>query len=720
MNFDKIPDELKKLRNWVCWNDDKIPYTHSGKPAKSNDSSTWCSFEEAKSAVECGKFKGIGFQFSDTPFMGVDLDHCLVHGTINKQNEKIFKMLKNVSYCEISMSGEGLHFITKGRVPNGGNRKKNVEMYDSGRYFALTGECVDSYTQIKDGQEQVDEIHRAFILKSSNQGVLDFSQRDQRTLDDILKNSDMARSLWNGDWSNYPSQSEADLALCNVLAKHLGRVESDVDRFFRHSGLYRADKWGRSVGQNLTYGQRTIEMACRYTPRPVCGLKRDYDMTDSGNAERLFDMFGSSMRYSYQNKAWYVWNGKIWKEDLVGGVKTMFDIVLETMKEEGIGDERKTKWALASSNSGRKESAIKECQHIGNVPVLTDELDTERNLFCCDNGVINLLSGELLSHDPQYMQTRMSFVSLGNGEPKMWLKFLNDVMQNDSELIRFVQKAVGLSLTGDISEQCLFFLYGTGKNGKSTFLEIISSVAGMYCAHAQSETLMTRGSQGVQALQDIARLRGARMVTTIEPNEGVRMNEGLVKQLTGGDKVTARFLYGREFEFVPEFKIWLAGNHKPRIRGSDDGIWRRIRLIPFTVQIKNPDKKLAEKIKEKELPQILNWAVQGAQMWAQEGLETPVAVIKATEEYKCESDIIGLFVDDVIEVADGEVSANQLYNAFTLWSDKTNNERMSSQMFGRKFAERFGEMRSRDGKRGYIYRGIQIVYASADFGFENV
>ena len=250
----------------------------------------------------------------------------------------------------------------------------------------------------------------------------------------------------------------------------------------------------------------------------------------------------------------------------------------------------------------------------------------------------------------------------GEYDPKaacpVWKNFLDTVFAGDADLIRYVQKAVGYSLTGDTSEQCVFFLYGTGSNGKSTFLSTIRQVFGDYAANVQPETLMVKPSSSGGANSDIARLKSARFVTSTEPNEGMRLNEGLIKQLSGEDSVTARKLYSDEFEFLPEFKLWMGANHKPIIRGTDTGIWRRVHMIPFEVSISDEkkDKHLPGKLRG-EIAGILNWAVEGYRLYASEGLKMPGAVAKAVAEYRHEMDSISQFLEECTEPG-GEVPAN--------------------------------------------------------------
>jgi putative DNA primase/helicase len=229
---------------------------------------------------------------------------------------------------------------------------------------------------------------------------------------------------------------------------------------------------------------------------------------------------------------------------------------------------------------------------------------------------------------------------------------------------------------------------------------------GEYASNAQVETLLYHKNQSGGS-SDLARLKGSRMVTTSEPNEGSKFNEGLVKQLTGGDKITARFLYGKEFEFKPEFKIWLATNYKPVIRGTDQGIWRRIRLIPFEMHLPKDkqDKDLTTKLL-KELPEIINWAVQGCTLWLKQGLGTPKSVEEATKDYKNEMDMISAFVEqNCQEVPNWETGVSEVYQIYSDWAKKGNEYLMPLTRFGKEMSKRFERKRK---SSGVVYVGLRL------------
>ena len=742
--IENIPDELKGLKQWVCWyGADKIPKNpYTGNNAMANMPDTWGTFQEAVAACEKYHFDGIGFEFANGYF-GVDLDHCL--DNLDFVDEFVETLQ---SYTEISRSGSGIHIICKGKLPDGARRKGNVEMYSEGRYFICTGNIYNErYNSIAECTESIKVLHSKY-LPSSIPGT---ARREYQIVDmDDQEVIDKARScrtgylfnnLYHGDWQGiYSSQSEADLALCNQLAFWTQKNEAQMDRIFRTSGLMRP-KWDtKRAGR--TYGSITIGKACAdctevYEPRKyeddtslALALFRDgkitvevpkkhYDMTDTGNAHRLVDKFGSIIRYSYNRKKWYYWDGKMWRIDYEGEIKKLADIICEDIKKEAFmeQDEKSQadllKWASKTASSKGKEAMIKECQHLDIVPASPDDFDSYPDYLNCQNGIINLRNGELIPHDSNFMMSKICFAEYDQSgvAPEMWLRFLDDITDHDLELQAYIQKCIGYSLTGSTEEQCAYFLYGIGNNGKSTFLDTIADMLGNYAANTQPETIMMKKWGDSGASSDIARLKSARFVTSEEPTEGVRLNEGLLKQLTGGSKITCRFLYADEFEYMPEFKIWIATNHKPIVRGTDFGIWRRIKLIPFEVNIpkEKVDKTLKYKLR-KEFPQILRWAVEGCIKWRNEGITEPECVQEAVKQYKGEMDLLASFIDQCIEIdyaAKDVIPASDLFRVYLKWAKENNEYEMSSKKFFMEIGKKLPE-KGRNGK-GVFYRSIRLT-----------
>lgn len=742
--IENIPDELKGLRQWVCWTgSDKVPKNpHTGGNAMSNKPETWGTFEEAVSACEKYRFDGVGFEFANGYF-GVDLDHCL--DDLDFCDEFVETLQ---SYTEISKSGSGVHIICRGELPDGARRKGQVEMYSSGRYFICTGNLYNpKYKNIVDCTETIKILHSKYLpsetpkIDTKQYEIVDMDDQDVIDKARNCKSGYLFNLLYQGNWQGlYSSQSEADLALCNQLAFWTQKNEAQMDRIFRSSGLMRK-KWDEKRA-GKTYGIITIGKACAdcidvYQPKKhddkklafalfkkdgkvgVEVPKKHYDMTDTGNARRFFDKFGSIVRYSYNRKKWYYWDGKMWRLDYDGEIKKLADIICEDIKREAYQEEdEKTqadllKWANKTASSSGKEAMIKECQHLEIVPASPDDFDAYPDYLNCQNGIVNLRNGELIPHDSNFMMSKICHTDYDQSgkPPVMWLSFLDDITKGNKELQDYIQKSVGYSLTGSTEEQCAYFLYGIGNNGKSTFLDTISDMLGGYASNSQPETIMMKKFGDSGAGSDVARLKSSRFVTSEEPTEGVRLNEGLLKQLTGGSKVTCRFLYGDEFEYTPEFKIWIATNHKPIVRGTDFGIWRRIKLIPFEVNIPKEkiDKNLKYKLR-KEFPQILRWAVEGCIKWRSEGIDEPEIVMNAVKEYKHEMDLMAGFVEQCVEIdytEDKIVMARDLFQIYIKWAKENNEYEMSSKKFFSEIAKKLPE-KGRSSK-GIFYKYIRLT-----------
>ena len=746
--YEAFPTELKAVKQFVCWvGSDKIPKNpYTGNNAQSNNPATWGTFSDACAACEKYNFDGIGFMFAP-PYFGVDLDHC-----IDKSDfcDEFVETLQ--SYAEISKSGQGIHIICKGKLPDGARRRGGVEMYSEGRYFICTGNVYNpAYTTINECTESIKVLHSKYlpnnVPKAEIRRPVEIDLDDSEIIDKARnsKNGMLFSLLYEGNWESlYPSQSEADQAFCNILAFWTGRNEAQMDRIFRSSGLMRP-KWDKKRGAN-TYGAITVGKACAscsdvYEPsrydndaslaiaffhngavRVNNNTGHSYDATDTGNAQRLFDRFGHLIRYSYNRKKWYFWTGKQWILDEMGEVKKLADDICEDLKREAwaIQDEDMQeaafKFAKASANTTRKEAMIKECQHLRNIPAAPDDFDAYPNYLNCQNGIINLRNGELMPHDPNFMMSKICDCEydIEHKTPKMWLRFLDDITNGDKGLQDYIQRSVGYSISGSNAEQCAYFLYGMGNNGKSTFLDTIADMLGGYAMNVQPDTLMLQsrlGSAGGGANSDVARLKSARFVTCEEPTEGMRLNEGLLKQLTGGSKVTARHLYGDEFEFTPEFKIWCATNHKPVIRGTDFGIWRRIKLVPLEVNIPKDkvDKNMKYKLRQ-EFPQILAWTVEGCMKWQASGLEEPVCVVESTKDYRNEMDLVAGFIEQCIMIdyaACERVMASDLFYVYRQWAKQNNEWEMSSKRFFTEVSKKLPE-KGRSGK-GIYYAKIRFT-----------
>ena len=346
------------------------------------------------------------------------------------------------------------------------------------------------------------------------------------------------------------------------------------------------------------------------------------------------------------------------------------------------------KYAIQSESMRRREASVRAAQHIPFLNATVDDLDKNPWLLNVENGAINLKTGELLPHCREDMITKLAKVRYDkDADCPMWKQFVREIMDYKPDLVSFLQTAAGWAVSGDTSEQSMFILYGTGANGKSTFLNVIQNILGDYAMSTWPETFMKRNND--TATNDIARLRGSRFVTTTETEQGRRLSEHLIKQVTGNDALTARFLYGEYFNFVPTFKIFMASNHKPMIKGTDHGIWRRIKLIPFTTRITDDkrDPYLDQKLLS-EKSGILNWLIEGALRWKSEGLKVPAVITYATDEYRGEMDVIGNFIKErCVHKPGAMIRAKELFQVYQEWCDENNEMATSMRMFGLRMKE---------------------------------
>jgi putative DNA primase/helicase len=370
----------------------------------------------------------------------------------------------------------------------------------------------------------------------------------------------------------------------------------------------------------------------RFTLREGRGV---YLCTDTGNAERLSDRHGANLRYCHPWGKWLLYDGTRWRVDDRGAIVRLGKDTARSIFEEAreapsdAAAKELGKWASSSLSESKLKSMISLAQSEPGIPVLPDELDASPDPLNVLNGTIDLRSGKLREHRREDLITRIPPLDYApDARAPAWETFLERVLPAE-ELRAFVQRAAGYSATGDTLEQWMFINHGTGANGKSTFQETLSAALGDYAMRTPTEMLLARRYEGVP--NDVARLKGARFVSASETEESRRLAESRIKDLTGQDTITARFMKAEWFDFAPTHKLWLSTNHKPEIRGTDAAIWRRIRLVPWTISIPpaEQDKKLPEKLRA-ELPGILAWVVQGCLQWRRGGLQAPEEVRQAT------------------------------------------------------------------------------------------
>jgi putative DNA primase/helicase len=440
---------------------------------------------------------------------------------------------------------------------------------------------------------------------------------------------------------------------------------------------------------------------------------RGYNLTDLGNAERFISQHGEDVRYCYAWSRWLVFTGARWERDESGHVHRLAKETVRGIYHEAAAaaDEERRKALAKHAARSEAETKIRAMLELAKseAPIAPDELDAAPWLLNASNGTIDLRTGELREHRREDLITKLIPVEY---DPKAtaptWAAALERTLPSPT-LRAFFKKLCGYAITGDVSEHILAVLYGTGANGKSTILNALLEVAGDYGMQAAPDLLVAK--KGAHPTE-VADLFGKRLVASIEVEDGRRLAESLVKQLTGGDKVRARRMRQDFWQFDPTHKVFMAVNHKPEVRGTDTAIWRRIRLIPFTETIPpaEQDKKLPEKLRA-ELSGILAWAVEGCLEWRREGLQAPDEVRKATGQYRSEMDVIGAFLQDECEIGlDYREPFTIVYKRYEEWCEDGGERAETRRKFNARLKERGGFEARRSGPGGSNeWHGLRLL-----------
>lgn len=434
--------------------------------------------------------------------------------------------------------------------------------------------------------------------------------------------------------------------------------------------------------------------------------------THLANAHRIRQYYQGRLGYAL-GTGWVLWTGQFWRPDptaegalaigfideLSRKIAAEASALTEIAARETNGDRRQAllqqadallRWAMQSENERVIAAGLKLAKHA----LLLDhgQLNADPWLFNVQNGTIDLRTGTLRPHQPADRITHLAPVTYDpTATCPTFERFLLEVFAGDADMVAFIQRGVGWSLTGVVEERALFFLYGErGKNGKSTLIETIMNLLGVcgetsfgYARKVTADTFMKSRNQDDNQ-RKAATLAGPRFICTSEVSEEQRLNEQLIKDITGGDTLEARKLYQEAFTFKPQFKAWMYGNHKPQIRGTDDAIWSRVKLIPFEVSFAGrEDTKLPTKLKG-ELPGILNWALRGCLNWQRQGLNPPVKVQAATQAYREEMDMFGQFIQDCCVIRrDASVWASELWSTYQVWCSENGVREESQNKLGR-------------------------------------
>lgn len=437
-------------------------------------------------------------------------------------------------------------------------------------------------------------------------------------------------------------------------------------------------------------------------------LTERYHLTDMGNGRRFTARFNDQFKHS-KAWGWLKWNGYKWERNadvlVMDAARHTARMIFEEARDSSPEQQKAIgKWAINSQSRAKLDAMLYLASSEDGVRATPDDFDRDNFILNCQNGIIDLRSGEFSDNEP----ARMLSKSVGiNYEPfaecPRWLSFLARIMDSNENLIRFLQRAIGYSMTGSTVEQCFFLNYGTGANGKSVFLETVRGLLNDYAAASEFSAFLATQSESVR--NDIAALAGARFVSANESGADKRLSEPIIKALTGGDTISARFLFKEYFEFRPQFKVWMATNHKPVIKDTDHAIWRRVRLVPFNVTIpeQERDPHLTATLRG-EFAGILNWAIQGCLEWQRDGLGTPAEVTDATNTYRNEQDSITSFIEACCIVKpEAAYNASKLHKLFC----ENTGEKVSAREFHRMMTDHM--YRSEHSRNGTVWLGIGPV-----------
>jgi len=705
-DFHNIPDELKARPQWVLWKTEernekktKIPYQITGRKAASNKAQTWDTYDKTLREYHKGGFDGIGFVFfSFDDFCGIDLDDCR-----NPETEEIETWAQKIidlysSYSEISPSKTGVKIFIKGEMPGGKGHKivyetGGIEAYSEGRFFTMTGwKLPESESELNPAQKILDRMCEKLFTndnthpKSTNNKPLDSEINDLKRLEKYKSKIDKSIKLYILECVDNHSQGRATqrhVAIYKLACTLAGY------KFKQHDILNLTLSFCTQLDNELA--QRDIETTPKTTEEIQKQVqnaidfnnrekykKTDYPQSESGNAQRFVDQYKDKVRFNHTSNKWHIWNTKRWKEDDTRKIEAIMrevinDMFHEVVKVEGDAAKKKlTQFIHSSLRYKNYRDVLEHCKSIQEISIKTNQFDQKSYFLNLKNGTLDLMNG-FGEHRQKDNITKIIDINYDESkECPLWISFLMDIFDADLDLIGYVKRCVGLSLSADVTAQCLFFCFGTGKNGKSTFFDVLVPLMGDYFQKAPADMLLQKQNGG-GIPNDIARLAGKRFVVASELDQGRRFAEATIKDLTGGDIVAARFMRGEYFEFKPTHKLWIYGNHKPIIKNNDEGMWRRLMVIPFTQYIEEEkrDVNLAQKMK-KELPGILNWAIEGFNEWREKGGLYPPEIVKAESmKYRNEMDKIRFFLEECCDVSDEKSEKfKEVFETYKRWDSR--------------------------------------------------
>ena len=712
----QAPGELRTLDQFVCWREEvrdgeptKVPYSVAGGKASTTNPRTWAPLDAALSHAAEQDMSGVGFVFTeDDPFAGIDIDKCrdAETGEIEPWAWKIVTAFD--SYTEVSPSGTGLHIFVKATLPGPNNRKGPLEMYESGRYFTLTGEHLGGMpTEIHERQDVLERLYRhVFKIEKASSATngnkpqtasLDVGDEDLLALAKQAKNGDKFSRLWRGDTSDYAGDdSRADLALCSLLAFWTDGDTERMDHLFRQSGLMR-EKWNRHDYRERTFNRVLEGRTEFYQPGEKSSAngngtqpKRAAGKPSPPTHDELRDRWiGGNPHHAHGLGEWRRYEDGIWPTVSETSVKAEIANVIESAKPEGI---KPTASILAS---------VTELTRI-KVFVPDERWDADSDILVCKNGALRISTGELARHQPgHYATSAVPYKYDPGARPAIWNYFLRNTVPAAAN---FLQEFAGYALTTEMTHELAVWLFGPPGSGKSTFIAGLAAMLGHRA--------------GILGLADLERSRftladlpGKTLVVASEQPSSYLASTNTLNAIISGEPIQVERKYRDPFTVIPRAKVCWAMNELPRVADANSGLFRRVKVVTFPALVENERDPKIKRAIETEGAGILNWALEGLRRLKERGhFEVPTGVEDATKQFRENNDVPALFIEDrCIQGVDLKVQASQLYTEYKEWCLENGHRPMSSTRLADDWARLGFEKTASNGRR--FYRGVTLRLA---------
>lgn len=707
--------DLLALRRWVCWKYEriaegratKIPYRATGGRASCTDPRTWATFAD----LPLGAFDGPGLMLGDG-LQGVDLDACLdVDGDLEPWAAEVVDRL--ASYTEVSPSGRGVKVVIRGPdgptkevqfgdpvvMPDGTTKQRELAYFTGLRYFTITGQVFRDAPIRTIGADQAQWLRdRVEQIRAEKRAKKNTGSSAKSTADPIP-----GLAPWLHDLIvNGVPQGQRSEQFFKVIKALQGRgydAEQIAALLSRHSTGIAAKYAGRLREQIVDCMNKPGTTATTMVEVKEGQVAPQF--SDDHLALEFVAKYGAGLRWS-PGLDWMRDAGSHWVRD---DHMRRYHAARMTCRSAANAAESRLGLKLASKNT--VAAVVSLAQSDPSIVVPAEVWDRDPFALNTPDGVVDLRTGDMRRRNRDDYLTQITSVSpMREMRCPTWLRFIGEVFNHDVEMIEFVQRMSGYILTGDRREQKLFFAHGTGANGKSTMLDLWLWIMGTYALKLPTTALML--SKVERHPTELAQLRGKRLAMSNELEEGSFWAEARIKELTGDDTLTARFMRQDNFTFTQTQKHLIAGNHKPRLKGGDPAIARRMVLIPFNEVFSGhrKDKALPEKLRA-EAPAVLAWLIEGARKWSADGLAIPSKVHDASRDYLAEHDDVALWIEECCDTGPSLTdSASELYASFRLWKRERGEGEPSMTVWGQRMSLYNGIRKRHSG--GIKYDGIRL------------